>query len=290
MKYVAFILAAVAMQSVAYAYITRNMAEWAALQFVFFAFFSCALFYTILSGRRSFKLNRAQIKHLLLLNVWTALAFVSFYWAIAFVPGSIVSLMEAAVGPLWIIGLSWRNKIIGLDKVQMGVAIAVTVLAILAAHSSGNLSSVQHFYGMMFAVVAGGGAALVAKYSRQSGSVRTDASVVLAHRFHLTYMIAAGLLCFNMKWSINSTTLWITVLLGMVGVVSPLYLLQIGMSRCEPIITMFSLTLIPLITYCFEVRLGLVVDWQTLGLIACGVCLSCGYLIFSGLRGPMTEA
>jgi hypothetical protein len=277
------------MQSVAYAYITRNMAEWATLQFVFFAFLSCSLFYGLLSGRRSIELGRTQVKYLLLLNVWTALAFVSFYWAIAFVPGSIVSLMEAAVGPLWIIGLSLRSETIQPDKARIGVAAAVTLLAFLAAYSSGNLESVQHVYGMILAVVAGCGAALVAKYSRQSSSVRIAPAVVLAHRFHLTYLVAAGLLCFNMTWSVNSATLWITVLLGFIGVVLPLYLLQIGMSRCEPIVTMFSLTLIPLITYCFEIRFGLTVDWRTLGLIACGVCLSCAYLIFNGMRVPMTK-
>ncbi|TCK38173.1 threonine/homoserine efflux transporter RhtA [Paraburkholderia sp. BL8N3] len=284
MKYLGYIVFSVFCQSVSYGYITRSMDSWAVLRFVFLSFLVTSIIYTTVSIRRARRVSINDLGYLILLNVATAMAFVCFYVAIAFVPGSIASLIEAAVGPLWVLIVGRLIFKARLRLQEASVAAAVTVCALLAAKTSNHLESHAELLGLCLAALAGGGAALVALFSRKAASKGLAAEVILAHRFHLTYLIAAGLLTWHGQWLFEPVLNVNGVLVVLIGVIIPMYFLQLGMQSAEPVVTMLCLSLVPVITYAFELAFGDSFRWDTFAFIANGVFISSMYLIAKARR------
>ncbi len=152
--------------------------------------------------------------------------------------------------------------------------------AVLAANNAGHLQSPAGAAGLSLSILAGGGAAFIAIFSQKTEKYRLKTETVLAHRFHFTWLIAAVLLTWHGKWNAEPAHIAGIVLVAVAGVVVPMYFLQLGMQRCQPIVTMLCLSIVPVVTYGFELGFGETFQWDTFILLLMGVSFSCCYLVY----------
>lgn len=78
MKHMAFIIVAVTMQSLTFGYVSSRYSYSENLQFTFMAFVLCSVFYYMRATANNMKATGNEVKSLLFLNVYTAMAFVGF--------------------------------------------------------------------------------------------------------------------------------------------------------------------------------------------------------------------
>ena len=282
MKYFLYIIASVVMQAFSYGYVSRTMDRPSNLLFVILAFLSCTVFYFLLARKQKQNIKKKDIAPLALLNIGTAVAFVAFYASISLTQASVASLVEAAVGPLWIVIFSRSLRNGSGQWRELAVATIVLACAVFSATTTMQTYTIADGLGLALALMAGGGAALVAIWSRKADALGISPQLILAHRFHGTYLVALALLMFHGGVNIDASHLARDFLIACFGVVGPMYLLQLGMQRCEPIATMLCLSVVPLATYGFELALGGAFHWSTLLFLSLGVTCSSTYLIFKG--------
>lgn len=77
---------------------------------------------------------------------------------------------------------------------------------------------------------------------------------VLAHRFYLILPVSLA-----MTWGTNVAAVewsgWLIaalLLVSVVGVLAPLYLLQVGIGRCDPYTVMVTMAALPVLTFIIE--------------------------------------
>ncbi|WP_428944703.1 EamA family transporter [Pantoea sp. FN060301] len=256
-KFTLSIVLSVLMQSFAYGFITKRMGSDSILIFVMVAFITCSLFYFLLSRLRKITPSKAQIPCLISLNISTALAFLSFYISITLIPASVATLLEAAAGPLWviIIGAAFARKKVHLTSVVTSLVVMTCGIVSVCIISEENFSF-QTGAGIFLAVAAALGAALVAWSSKSAESLDISPIIVLAWRFHLTWILSFIIYLVTPAEKVTSGDVLNSLWLVFIGVVMPMYFMQIGMQKSSPLVTMMCLSMLPLITYIFEVSLG----------------------------------
>ncbi len=205
-----------------------------------------SIIYTTVSIRRARRVSINDLGYLILLNVATAMAFVCFYVAIAFVPGSIASLIEAAVGPLWFwIKYAHLQSPIATTGSECGCG----GYGMRTSRCQDIESSESHaeLLGLCLAALAGrrsGAGCLIF----QEGSVEGACSVILAHRFHLYVFNCCRLLTWHGQWLFEPVLNVNGVLVVLIGVIIPDVFSPIVMQSAEPVVTMLCLSLVPVIT------------------------------------------
>lgn len=271
-KFTAAIVLSMLMQSFSYGFMTKNMGPNAILIFVSVAFMTCSAVYFMISKFKKIKVSRAQIPCLIKLNVSTALAFVSFYISITLIPASIATLLEAAAGPLWviIIGAVFCKKRVVLTSVITSMLVMFCGIVAVCIISEEKLSF-QAIMGISLAIAAALGAALVAWNSDSAESLSLSPTIVLAWRFHLTWILSLIIYALIPVEKITNGDIFNSLWLMLVGVVLPMYFMQTGMQKSSPLITMMCLSMLPLITYIFEVTFGSNVNFYLLGILLIGI-------------------
>lgn len=107
MRYILAIIGSLLLQSVAYGYISARYPSGNMMQFAFIACILCALFYEL--SLRIWPVEphvHEDSRGLRRIGIFTALSYVAFFAAMAFIPASVVSLTEIAVGPLFAVFVS----------------------------------------------------------------------------------------------------------------------------------------------------------------------------------------
>lgn len=271
-KFTAAIVLSVLMQSLAYGFMTKNMSSDSILIFVTVAFLTCSAVYFLISKLRGIKLSRPQVPCIIRLNVSTALAFVSFYISITLIPASIATLLEAAAGPLWIIiiGVTFSRKKVFLTSIITSMLVMLCGVVSVCIISE-KIISFQVIMGIFLAIAAALGAALVAWNSEKAELLSLSPIIVLAWRFHLTWFLSLVIYAFIPVEKITSGDIFNSLWLVLVGVVLPMYFMQKGMQKSSPLITMMCLSMLPLITYIFEITFGSRVNFYLLGVLLIGV-------------------
>ena len=293
MQAIIAIIVSLLLQSVAYGYISARYPSGNMLQFAFVACLLCALFYE-LSLRiwpvesHAHEDSRA-LRHI---GVFTALSYVAFFAAMAFIPASVVSLTEIAVGPLFAVLLSaWfvgeKLSAVKTDHPRdlWGAAVFFVVMfaATLLVLKMAGISLSHMVGGVLLSCCAGLGAAIIASIARLH-LAHLSPRLVLARRFHLTYMSALvlGLVFEHWIWRWD---FWLfSVLVAFLGVVLPMFLLQWGVQKVRPMITMLTLAFVPAMIYVTEsVFSGHAHVWVS-GLIAAAVLFSVIYTLLDVRR------
>ncbi|WP_326756657.1 hypothetical protein OIE73_38360 [Streptomyces hirsutus] len=209
----------------------------------------------------------------LLMNLLTAVTFLSFYLAISQIPSALASTVETAMGPVAVLLIGAAAHRRRPTQGAMAGALLLVLLGLalawrLAPVRSGPPGSLWATVGaLLLVVVAGFGAAGLALVSSALGRAGVGPTETTARRFHLTYAIAGLLLLRDGNWA--DTGLHPALLAGaaVCAVTVPLFLLQIGLQRADPLVSMTLLTALPGTTYLVEVAWGGPFDWTTLLLI-----------------------
>lgn len=192
----------------------------------------------------------------ILMNVLTAGTFLSFYVALSWVPSALATGVETAIGPLVVTVLGHTRHGPRPGPRAWASALVLTLTGLAIALSFGDrvdLGRGRALAGLGLVLLAGIGAALLALVSARLGRQGVDAVRVTAHRFHLTYVCGALLLLAAVADGQRPT--WEApelIVIGVLAVTTPLFLLQVGLQRTQPMVGMVLLTCLPGITYLAE--------------------------------------
>jgi drug/metabolite transporter (DMT)-like permease len=146
--------------------------------------------------------------------------------------------------------------------VEVGVGVLALLLALCVGCrmvTTGQVDSPALLLdGVVVAAVAGCSAAAIAVLSHRLGQLRVSPVQVTAHRFHLTYLLALGVLMFGGQptggW--RGSTVAFIVLVAVFGAAVPLFVLQIGMQRTAPLIVTLLASAVPALTYLMASLVG----------------------------------
>jgi len=220
---------------------------------------------------------------LLLLNASTALTFISFFYALKLIEPAIVGAVEIGIGPVMVVLLSLiligeRPTVLRL-VVCGGILCGCAVLALAALQGSGFTShGSQAWLGLGASVAAGVGAVLITMTSKALLNLGWKFGAVLAHRFYLilpiSLIMTLGTDAFTIEWGTELVIVLLVV--AVIGVLAPLYLLQIGIGRCDPYTVMVTMSALPVLTFAIE---GLSPIYQWSALTAVGLTIVTGFLL-----------
>ena len=223
---------------------------------------------------------------------FTALSYVAFFAAMVFIPVSVVSLTEIAVGSLfavlvsaWFVGkkLSYARVTHRRDVWSATGFFVVMFAATLLVLKTVGVAIDRVVLSIALSCVAGWGAAIIASIARVH-LAHLNPRLVLARRFHLTYLSALVLGLVFEQW-IWRWDFWLfSALVAFFGVVLPMFLLQWGIQNVRPIITMLTLAFVPAMTYLSETVFAGHSDWRVSVLIALAVGFAVIYTVLDMRR------
>jgi drug/metabolite transporter (DMT)-like permease len=240
--------------------------------------------------RRGSRRPRMRLVDVLALNAATAVTFVSFYLSLVAVPSSLAAGVEAAVAPLAALALSGlrghraraRDWLLVLPLFGSSIAFGWSRHEALAASPSAFIG------GMALAAVAGIGMAYLAILSKRLGDQGHSASDVISVRFHLTYITSLGIALFQGGSSSDGMAIdfgWI-IPLGIAAVAVPLFLIQFGMMKAAPSLTVVMMACVPAVSFVVESSvLRLPAPAISRPLVAVLVALICANGLFRGSVG-----
>ncbi|MGI5214376.1 EamA family transporter [Plantactinospora sp. CA-290183] len=226
---------------------------------------------------------RTHLKPMAYMNVLTAVTFIGFYLSLAYVPASLAISVETAIGPL-VIALANRvirrrpgpasDYLVGSALIICSAGLALR----LPSGSTDDLSTGALVIGVGLALLAGVGAAGLALLSERLGQLNVAPVTVTANRFHLTYLAALVLLALEPPTlSDVRSQVPLLLVLAVVAVVVPLYLLQVGLQRADPLKAMTLVTTMPGMTYLAQVAFGAAFDPWAFALTALITVIAVGY-------------
>jgi drug/metabolite transporter (DMT)-like permease len=220
---------------------------------------------------------------LLLLNASTALTFISFFYALKLIEPAIVGAVEIGIGPLLVVLLSLiligqRPTLLQMI-VCAGILCGCAVLALAALQGSGFTShGSQAWLGLGASAAAGGGAVLITMTSKALLNRGWQFGAVLAHRFYLilpiSLIMTLGTDTSAVEWGTELTAVLLAI--AVIGVLAPLYLLQIGIGRCDPYTVMVTMSALPVLTFVIE---GFSPTYQWSAMTAMGLGIVTGFLM-----------
>lgn len=248
--------------------------------FVFISFAATAAFFLALSRQGA---GKQSWRALLLLNASTALTFLCFFYALKLIEPAIVGAVEIGIRPVLavLIGLILSGERPGSMRILVciGILIGCAVLAVAAQRGSGfAVDGNDAWIGLAASVAAGVGAVLITMASKTLLNQGWKFGAVLAHRFYLILPISLVL-----SWDVNlaaidwsGTLVAALVAVSLIGVLAPLYLLQIGIGRCDPYTVMVTMAALPVLTFIIEGFSPLYTwSWLTAG----GLLIVTGFLL-----------
>lgn len=281
------IVASVLMQAGVFGYISGRLDATASLALSCTGFGAAAvLFNATLLVRRARRGPAAASPKatglLALMNVVTAVTFLGFYASLSWLPSALATGIETAIGPavLTLLGRAgYGRRATRQDWVAAAVLVLLGLGIAWTFTSTGGIQpSAGTTLGLALVVGAGTGAAALVLISAELGRRGIDPVYVSAHRFHLTYLCGGALLVAagspSRRWVAEPPTL---LLLGVLAVAIPLFLLQAGLQRADPMVAMVLLTTLPGTTYLAETVFHGGFNATSLALICCLITVATWY-------------
>ncbi|MGP4062349.1 DMT family transporter [Halobacillus sp. H74] len=258
-----FLIASAFLTSGSNVYYSNKVQEISPFFFTFVSFLITALFFHGIQLKRSsqyMKIDQRFLRDIVGINLSTAGAFMSFYFALKYIEPAIVGAIEIGIGPissLIIIKLIYRNK---MNKINLLIGLGAVIGSLLLIVSTLQGSSGIKFdsipvaiLGLSSSMLCGFCAALAAVFSKRLSNAQWSSSKILAHRFYaivglsLIFAIQQG----NLLQQLSANWVWILIV-SILGVTMPLYFLQIGIQYSDSFFVMMSLSFIPIFTFGFQ--------------------------------------
>lgn len=224
---------------------------------------------------------------LLLLNIGTALTFLMFFQALKLIEPAIVGAVEIGIGPLlaliFALVLHGQRSSVKQLIVCAGILLGCAILAIAAQRGTGlSTDSTQPWLGLGASAAAGVGAVVITMASKQLLNRGWDFGAVLAHRFYLIIPLSLVMTLNSDLTAIDWTGALVAALLvvSVIGVLAPLYLLQIGIGRCDTYAVMVTMAALPVLTFLIE---GLSPAYHWSLTTAAGLVVISGFLMLDML-------
>ncbi len=262
------VVVAVVFQAVSNGLLSDRLSGTDSLFLSFVAFGASALVFALVArfrrGRAGKGTFRGEQGRLLgLLNVATAVTFLSFYWSLSLIPAPLAVGVESGIGPLALACLRLRRPAKAPRLGALAVATVALSLSLAAAArmvSAGQAQGSPAFAaGLGAAALAGVSAATIPVLSFRLGALRVSPVQVNAHRFHLTYGLALVALAFCPKASVQALRgpqALLCAAIAVAGVALPLFVLQVGIQRTRPMTVVLLASAAPGLTYLVAAAAG----------------------------------
>lgn len=228
--------------------------------FVFISFSLTASFFLLLSRRGAGERAWAP---LVVLNVGTAVTFLSFFHALKLIEPAIAVAVNIGIGPVLAVLIAWRQAREAPARHRLlvcaGILLGCAVLCMATLQGSGSATSARDAWsgpwaGLAASALAGVGTVLITVSSRALVDRGWQSGAVLAHRFYLvipaSLLLSLGADTAGIDWTRDLVIVLLAVTLA--GVLAPLYLLQLGIRRCDPYTVMVTMTALPVLTFLIE--------------------------------------
>jgi drug/metabolite transporter (DMT)-like permease len=292
------IVASVLLQAGVYGFVSGSLDSSGSLALSCAGFGAAAvLFNTVLLVRR---LRRGRTVTapgtrglLVAMNIVTAVTFLSFYASLTWVPATLATGVETAMGPivLALLGLAGQGRRVSRQGWCAAAVLVLLGVAIGQRFTADSAVGPGAAAGLVLVIVAGVGAPVLALLSTELGRRDVDPVYVTAHRFHLTYL-CGGLLLFLVggpggNWTGELLTMLFT---GVLAVTLPLFALQTGLQRTDPMVAMVLLTTLPGVTYLAETAFHGSFDAVALAEICALILVAVWYVRASGNDEPAPVA
>lgn len=258
-----FLVASAFLTSGSNVYYSNKVQEISPFFFTFISFLITAFFFHGIQLKHSsqyMKTDKRFSKDVVGINLSTAGAFMSFYFALKYIEPAVVGAIEIGIGPissLVIVRLLHGMKINRLDFLTgIGALIGSLFLVVSTLQGSSGLgfeSIPVAVLGLFSSILSGFCAALAAIFSKRLSIAQWSSSKILAHRFYVIVALSLILSVQQGNFAQQLSTNWVWILtVSILGVTIPLYFLQLGIHYSESFFVMMSLSFIPIFTFAFQ--------------------------------------
>ena len=292
----AFILAFVvlsAFRDVFFAGALRT-APFFAVTFIAFAICSAAfLCVALLERRRTLRVVFADRRTFLLMNLFTACAWLSYFQSLRFLEPAIANVLHAGLGPLTILAMGaigWRIVDAGrmtpvetACQAAMGLCLAGLIAAALLGLSAGE-GGVAALVGCLFVTISGAAITVATLYSKRLHDAGASAAAVVSTRF--VGVLAAGTLALALgpaeaSAAVTSAETWLALAPAAFALMAvPIYLNQIGIKLANPISVRVLLALGPVFLIALQTAVG---GMKLSGYSLAGVTAYCAIAVVAAL-------
>jgi drug/metabolite transporter (DMT)-like permease len=193
-----------------------------------------------------------------MINVTTAATWLSMLFALRYLEPAVVNVVGIALGPVLTLVLNpllrKGSAILRGEAwvaVGIGVLIGLLVWGSFTGHSGLDRTPGETLAGVALVLVTGVGSVANVIYSKRLSDAELPPRRVLAVRFFLILAMTWVLVAVDDAPGIGAA-FGPSALIAALGVALPLYLLQVGIKRTEPITASILLTLSPLFAYLMQ--------------------------------------
>jgi drug/metabolite transporter (DMT)-like permease len=260
------------------------------------AFATCTLAFLIVAlveRQRTLRVVFADWRTFVLMNVFTAISWLSYFNALRFAEPAIVNVLFAGVGPLTIIAMGaarWRivdpGAMTGIETVcqaAMGVCL-VGLAAIAVTGLSAGEGGMTALIGCCFAIIAGSFITIATLYAKRLHDAGASAAAVVATRF--LGVLIAGLAAISFgaieaRAAAMMPATWFSFApAAFVFMAVPIYLNQVGVKLASPITVRVLLALGPVFLIALQTAVG---GLALSGYSLAGVLIYCAIAIGAAL-------
>ncbi|MCR5858025.1 DMT family transporter [Mesorhizobium sp. J428] len=253
--------------------------------YVLFCFGVMPLLFWPRYGRR---VGTVAWRHVLMLNLSTALCFLFFFYALKLIEPAVAGAVQFGVGPgLSILILFLVSGIIpGRARVIvcLGLLAGCSILAVSAVQGSGfAVGTSGGWTGLVAILLSAMGSVLITFASKALSDRGWPSGAILAHRCYLIVPIAVVLTVLDDKtWLVDWTPRLMLILaaVGLLGTVIPMVFLQMGIERSDPHTVLVMMAAMPIFTFALEGFSPLYV-WSPL--TAAGLCVIALFIAFDAI-------
>jgi drug/metabolite transporter (DMT)-like permease len=250
----------------------------------------------VLADRRTF----------VLMNLFTALAWLSYFQSLRFLEPAVANVLHAGLGPLTIIAmgaLRWHIVDAGtmtppemLCQRAMALCLAAVIAVALAGLSAGA-GGMPALIGCVFVTVSGIAITLATLYAKRLHDAGASAAAVVGTRF--LGVLLAGLIALSLgpapaRDAVASSTTWLALApAAFVLMAVPIYLNQIGVKRASPITVRVLLALGPVFLILLQTAVGglALSGWSLAGVLAyCAIALGAAFARLFSARAATAPA
>jgi drug/metabolite transporter (DMT)-like permease len=292
----AFILAFVflsAFRDVFFAGALRS-APFFAVAFIAFAICTAAfLGVALLEKRRTLRIVFADLPTLLLMNLFTACAWLCYFQSLRFLEPAIANVLHAGVGPLTILAMGaigWRivdaGRMTAVEtacQTAMGLCLAGLIAAALLGFSAGEGGAVA-LIGCLFVIVSGAAITIATLYAKRLHDQGASAAAVVSTRFLGVLGAAIVALSFGpgpARDAATSPASWLSLApAAFLFMAVPIYCNQIGVKLASPLTVRVLLALGPVCLIALQTVAG---GTKLSGCSLVGVAAYCAIAIVAAL-------
>ncbi len=262
----------------------------------FVAFMICSVAFLVvalLEKRSSLRVVFADRRAFLLMNLFTACAWLSYFQSLRFLEPAIANVLHAGIGPLTILAMGaigWRivdaGRITSFEsacQAAMALCLAGLIASALLGLSAGE-GGMTALIGCVFVTVSGAAITVATLYSKRLHDAGASAAAVVSTRFLGVLAASAIALAFGPAEASNavmSAQTWLSLTPAAFALMAlPIYLNQIGIKLASPISVRVLLALGPVFLIALQTAVG---GMKLSGYSLAGVAAYCVIAIVAAL-------